>query len=313
MSPTDPNVDATIAAAQQIIASAADIQETITSQQNQITDDAAAVQQLNATISSQAATISTQAAEIKSDTAQIAQDAHDIADLRSQLVNAITLGTALPSAIFKQFNRIERMDGWLLAPGSTANTGQTGSKGTGSITLNADESAATLACIPNGPYYDALVYRPFANPVLTLGLILYRAEFMLDAADFSLSQALEMDGSLFNGTHRFQPAGQINMHTRTLWYYDPSIPNWVDTHLPVGIAADAWMPVEIVGQVDQVKNTFTYLGAAIADTYHALGIVVAARAKTVANPFIHASLQADSNSKGVSYKASVRKVSLGWL
>lgn len=251
--------------------------------------------------------------QINLDNAQIVDLLGAIAKVKTQLAAAIAGGTALPSALLKQYTNIERMLPWTLVGGTAANTQQSGSKGTATMTSNPDQSV-TIATQPSGAYYDAMFYRSLGDPPsVLLGLLLYRAEFMLDVANLPLSQGLEMDGSWYDGTYRYQPAMQIDMHSRTLRYYDPSIPDWVDTKIPITVNAGDWAPVEILGKVDRVAHTFTYFGVASDGVYHPLGITVKARPKLVANPFIHASVQLDSNSKGTPYAASIRRVSYAWL
>lgn len=238
------------------------------------------------------------------------------------LVRALPLSQiGVSMSLAHELLNLESQPGWLLASGSKADTGATGSTGTSTFVSNPD-GTATVSIKPDGPYYDCFWFRPCAGvdksgnklptpaPTPTFGYFLYHVEYLLDATNFPLCHALENEARWYDGTHFYQMAWQLSMASKTWRYYDPNIPNWVDSHIPAPIVAGQWIAMDSLFKIE--PGVTNLVGLATDGKYTAFPKAIKA-ASRVTTPWMHTSVQLDSNKAGAPYSCQVRNVGIRWI
>lgn len=202
---------------------------------------------------------------------------------------------------------LQSKDGWTLMPGAKANTGQSGSLGTGVFTKG---TVAQLSCAPQGPYYDAgfsLAMHEFPDAPRFLS---YYNEWLVDAENVLKAHQLEMDACVYDGAHRWHPAVAINMGSKTLKAFDPT-QGWVDTKLPITITPGQWIQVEISGRLGLTDTKFYYFGFRVNGVWYPFEEVCMANPSTFTKQ-IKPILQIDSNKSGEKFYVQVQKTRLVW-
>ena len=134
------------------------------------------------------------------------------------------------------YDHLER-DAWLLAPGTAANTGSTGS------TVKATQglpgiSSAFLRIAPNGPYGDAYWYEKKAIDPDKKNYK-YEASFLFGtAADAAASQCIEFDIQQVISGLVFNPGLQFDFAENLIRVWNRNGKAWVST----GIPCPRWNP-----------------------------------------------------------------------
>lgn len=224
------------------------------------------------------------------------------------------------TTIARELLNLENQNGWILASGTAANKGAKGSTGTATMDIH-PSGPATITIQPAGPYYDCFFFRPCAGvdkqgnqlpepaPKPTFGYFLYHVEYLLDDANYPLCHALENEARWYDGTHFYQMAWQLSMATKTWRCYAPNS-GWSDSHIPAPILPGQWISMDALFRIQ--NGVTNYVGIATDGKYTAFPRAVAAASKTT-TPWMHTSVQLDSNKAGASYSCHVRNIGIRWI
>ncbi len=283
----------------------------------------ALAQQIQAATDAQDAQIAQLTSALSDETAKENADQALIAQLQAEIVKLTPAPPPPPppdpiTAFVPQvsFLGLEKA-AWTLAGGTAANTGQKGSTGTATAVLDAN-GVLQGTVKPAGPYYDCYMMHHVAGAGTTVPFPKFkkmRARYGVtyipaDAATIAKIQALEKDNSIYDGTYRYHGAGQLAHGF--FRYYDPSVPNWIATKVAVSLVPGQPIRMVTLCEHDAVAHTTLYIGVAINGVYYPLGITVKNTAKAVSSPWVEATWQLDSNSKGESFTCGLKQIDLEW-
>lgn len=273
----DPNLQSIVAPAQATIDAAAAAQQIIDGQTSQINGLNQTNQQL---------------------TAQQQADDAAIQTLQSSLTAANAHLAAIANT--KVFDHLE-MTPWLIAPGTAANTNETGSTASTSQAQTLPPSTLPfLGLSPAGPYANAFFYKTLgADPSKTA----YKYElqlFFASSTDAAASQCVELDIQQVIGGLVYNTGLQFNFVDNALRVWNRNGKAWVAT----GVAsprwtAGKWMSVTFETHRDAVNvyvDAITVNGiripSALSFTAPNLGL----------GDMLNCAIQLDGNKAGTAYR-----------
>lgn len=205
---------------------------------------------------------------------------------------------------------------WLLAPGASANSNQTGSLTT-ATQAPPTISSAWLATAPKGPYADAYFYQQFGPRPALRNFTFELSPMLPTSIDSAAPQAIELDIQQVIGGRVINPGFQWDFvkNSMNVWNRSLATPtatgkgDWVPTGLPCARwPSSVWQKMKFECHRDDVNTVFMD-----AITWNGVRSVLGKSFTTPLLPkpdMLNCAIQLDGNSQGTPFKLYIDRVRL---